>query len=107
MVHKDHMYWEIRIHWSCHHAQSAAAGGILNYHTHPNVGKEDPDDPSLVFSDGPSDPDLSNAGSPNHRGRPSYILTPGSIYRETPDSKGGATVACFQRWTNSSAGCQP
>jgi RHS repeat-associated protein len=82
------------------------SGAVLEYHTHPNVGMADPDNSGLVYLDGPSDPDLANARSPNRRGLSSYIVTPQSLYRLTPNGQGGTTSVCFQRWTNSSGGCQ-
>lgn len=82
-------------------------GHVLNYHTHGNTGKTDPRPgaaPNDPFVDQPSPPDRTNASHPSRGGLPSYIITPNSIYRLTPGAN-GASVACFQRWNNSTAGC--
>jgi RHS repeat-associated protein len=80
-------------------------GARLQYHTHPNVGLPDVNKPGNVYLDPPSDFDRANARDASRRGLSSYLLTPSSIYRMTPDGQGGTTVVCFQRWNNSSAGC--
>ena len=81
------------------------AGAKLQFHTHGNVGKDDPNNSTQAFSDHPSPKDKKNARSPTRRGLSSYIVSGNSIYRLTPDGKGGTSVTCFQRWNNSTAGC--
>jgi len=85
------------------------AGAKLQYHTHPNSNMQDPrqSNPNIVFDDNPSPADKRNANYPSRAGLSSYIVTPHSIHRLTPDGQGGVTITCFQRWNNSTAGCQP
>ncbi len=84
-------------------------GDLLEYHTHGNSNMRDPrqSDPNKVFDDNPSPPDLRNARDPSRAGLSSYIVTPNSIHKLTPDEKGATNTHCFQRWNNSTAGCQP
>ena len=85
-------------------------GDVLNYHTHPNSGMPDPRPgaaPNDPFVDGPSPADERNVDHPSRGGRSTYILTPNSIYRLTPGGSQGPVIDCFQRWNNSSTGCQP
>lgn len=77
-------------------------GAKLQYHTHQNTDKALPNDPSRVYADGPSQADKRNARDPSRHGVSSYIVTPFSLYRMTPDGKGGTTVDCFARWTTQS-----
>lgn len=84
-------------------------GDLLEYHTHGNSNMQDPrqPNPNVVFDDNPSPPDVRNARDPSRRGISSYVVTPISIHKLTPDGKGGTIQECFQRWNNSIAGCQP
>ena len=83
-------------------------GAVLQYHTHQNSDQAVPGSPTRAYADTPSKRDLGNARHPSRAGVSSYIVTPFSLYRLTPNSGGGTTVACFPRWTTQRRpACQP
>ncbi len=80
-------------------------GDVLEYHTHLNAGLPSliPGQKNYIYVEDPSGQDKRSAAK---RPVPSYVVGPNSIWRNTPDGKGGVTSKCFQRWSNSSSGCQ-
>lgn len=74
----------------------------FGFHTHPNTGIPIPGNPKFIFADDPSRKDYNTTA---RSGKTQYIITPNSIYRITPVSKREVRQQCFQRWSNSSAGC--
>jgi hypothetical protein len=84
-------------------------GAVAQFHTHPNVDKVDPRQPSRAFADVPSPRDISNARLPIRSGVNSYLITPYSLYRLSPDGSGGTNVSCWPRLDTkgSRPACQP
>jgi RHS repeat-associated protein len=81
-------------------------GDALEYHTHMNAGKPAliPGKPGYVYVARPSKQDSTSAGT---RSVPSYVIGPKTIYRNSPNGKGGVTTTCFERWSNSAPACPP
>ena len=85
--------------------RQAPSGSVLAYHSHPNEGRPLTGDAfrsalrgeSYAVFRGLSDDDIANA---RRRPAPTYIFSPNTITRLTPNGRGGYDQNTFERWTS-------